>query len=141
MGTLGRDSCRVDNSRHSLDGAGHTATPPSISKTLPDKSPKESPQNATGGVRFFPYREMRTAEYRRNRKKVFIRDKFTCQKCGSRRQPECHHIISWIVSGDNSMSNLQCLCFKCNHEEKRIKRKMKREERILYERSKVRPYV
>lgn len=141
MSVPGRDSFRASDSRNSLDGAGLVPTPPNASKTLLDKCPLESPQHATGGIRFFPYREMRTGEYRRNRAKVLVRDKFTCQKCGSRDHPECHHIVSWIISGDNSMSNLQCLCEKCNLAENRISRKMSKEKRILYERSKIKPYV
>lgn len=141
MGVQRRDSCRPSDCRHSLDGAGHTPTPPSTYKTLPDKNPLRAPPVERGGVRFYPYREMRTGEYRRNRFFVLSRDKFTCQKCGSRKNPECHHIVSWVISGDNSQSNLQCLCEKCNLAEKRFTRKMKWESRVLYERSKVRPYV
>ena len=57
---------------------------------------------------------------------VFIRDDFTCQKCG--RKPmradkpwlpdlselHCDHIIPISKDGDTVMENLQTLCAKCN---------------------------
>lgn len=141
MGSKRRDSCGVYRSPHSLDGVGRQAPPLAIYKTLPDKNPLKSPPVTPGGGCFYPYRNMRTGEYRRNRLIVLLRDKFTCQKCGSRTKPEVHHIVSFVVSGDNSVKNLQVLCHKCNHAEKRISRKMKWEKRVLYERSKVKPYV
>ena len=141
MGVQRCDSFGVSSSPNSPDGGGQTPTPLNTYKTLPDKNPHRAPPNEPGGVRFFPYHLMRDKEYRRNRFIVMRRDKFTCQKCGSRDKPECHHIVSFIVSGDNSISNLQCLCRNCNRKEKRISRLLKREQRILYERSKVKPYV
>jgi 5-methylcytosine-specific restriction protein A len=141
MGVPRRDSCRPSDCRHSLDGAGQTPTPQNTYKTLPDKNPQRVPPVERGGIRFFSYREMRTGEYRRNRFKVLTRDKFTCVKCKSRLRPEVHHIVSFIISGDNSVNNLQTLCHKCNHAEKRFSRKMKWEYRVLYERAKLPPHV
>jgi 5-methylcytosine-specific restriction protein A len=141
MGVLRRDSSGANRSPDSLDGAGQTPTPQNTYKTLPDKNPQRVPPTEHGGIRFYPYREMRTGEYRRNRFKVLTRDKFTCVKCKSRLRPEVHHIVSFIISGDNSVNNLQVLCHKCNHAEKRFSRKMKWEQRVLYERSKLPPYV
>ena len=45
---------------------------------------------------------------------VMQRDFYTCQSCGSLDYPEVDHIISFSAGGDNSTSNLQVLCRKCN---------------------------
>lgn len=57
---------------------------------------------------------------------VFLRDNFTCQKCGYRevfrespwlpilRKLHCDHIIPLSRSGETEISNLQTLCEKCN---------------------------
>ena len=67
------------------------------------------------------------------RKRVFIRDSFTCQNCGIQAQevPEDYsggltvytedriefqvdHIKPRCRGGENSISNLRCLCQPCN---------------------------
>lgn len=63
------------------------------------------------------------------RLKVFRRDNFICQNCGrkciSRKKLnklnsdaiiQCHHIIPWRISHDDSLSNLVTLCLKCHLE-------------------------
>ena len=53
------------------------------------------------------------------RKKVFERDKFTCQKCGledlSGNKLEAHHISPIYLSGKDEFDNLITLCFDCHH--------------------------
>lgn len=57
---------------------------------------------------------------------VFKRDRWQCQKCGTRtlrsrrgthdpRAPELDHIIPLSVGGEHSYRNTQCLCRACNH--------------------------
>jgi len=48
---------------------------------------------------------------------VLLRDKFTCQKCGTYDDvAELHidHIFPFSLGGDHSMDNLQVLCKECN---------------------------
>ena len=66
---------------------------------------------------------------------VYLRDNFTCQECGitskeNKRALDVHHKISFLISFDNSISNLVTLCRKCHMSiEKENKNKM-REEKI-----------
>ena len=48
------------------------------------------------------------------RKLVFIRDKYRCVKCGSKKNLEIHHIIPHARGGSNRLENLQLLCRDCN---------------------------
>lgn len=53
----------------------------------------------------------------RKKQKIFERDNFTCQICGSTvnfNALEVDHIIPVINGGKNDNSNLQTLCYKCN---------------------------
>ena len=47
------------------------------------------------------------------KKLVFIRDKYRCVKCGSRKNLEIHHIVPH-AKGSNRLENLQLLCQRCN---------------------------
>jgi 5-methylcytosine-specific restriction endonuclease McrA len=48
--------------------------------------------------------------------KVFMRDNFTCQKCGSHLMLTADHIYPESLGGSSDMSNLQTLCKSCNSE-------------------------
>ena len=48
------------------------------------------------------------------KKLVFIRDKYRCVKCGSKKDLEFHHIIPDIMISSNGPKNLQLLCQRCN---------------------------
>ena len=48
------------------------------------------------------------------RKLVFIRDKYRCVKCGSKKDLELHHIIPDEMISSNGPKNLQLLCRRCN---------------------------
>ncbi len=48
------------------------------------------------------------------RKLIFIRDKYRCVKCGSKKDLEFHHIIPDEMISSNGPKNLQLLCQRCN---------------------------
>ena len=50
--------------------------------------------------------------------KIFRRDNFTCQKCGSQDTLELDHIIPVSKGGSNKKDNLQTLCFSCNRKKR-----------------------
>lgn len=53
------------------------------------------------------------------RKKVFIRDSFTCSYCGKIGGIlECDHIIPFSKGGSNELENLTTACRKCNRQKK-----------------------
>jgi len=61
-------------------------------------------------------------DWERVRYLVYLRDGFTCQECGIRGiSLDVHHKIPFLVSFDNSLSNLITLCRSCH---------MKREKRL-----------
>jgi 5-methylcytosine-specific restriction endonuclease McrA len=47
-------------------------------------------------------------------KKIFQRDKFICQYCGSKEKLTIDHIFPLSKGGNNDDKNLQVLCLKCN---------------------------
>ncbi len=51
------------------------------------------------------------------RKKIYERDQWTCQDCGKHcegREIQCHHIIPYKETQDNSEDNLVTLCVSCH---------------------------
>ena len=48
------------------------------------------------------------------RKLIFIRDKYRCVKCGSKKNLEFHHEIPDKMISSNGPKNLQLLCRRCN---------------------------
>lgn len=46
--------------------------------------------------------------------KIFKRDNFTCQHCGSQEFLELDHIIPFLKGGKDEETNYQTLCKKCN---------------------------
>lgn len=67
---------------------------------------------------------------------IYLRDKFTCQKCGitmkeNKRSLDVHHKIPFLVSFDNSLSNLITLCASCHKKiEAPLIKQMKEENMI-----------
>jgi predicted HNH restriction endonuclease len=65
------------------------------------------------------------------RKLIYLRDKFTCQECGitmneTKKAHHIHHKIPFLISFDNSLSNLITLCPSCHRKiEAEIMRKLK----------------
>ena len=62
-----------------------------------------------------------------NKTRVFIRDKWTCQRCGCKtpkrlvglnidNSPELDHIIPLSKGGPHTYSNVRCICRRCNIE-------------------------
>lgn len=49
------------------------------------------------------------------KEKIFIRDKYECQYCGSKEELEIDHIIPLSKGGNNDDSNLITACHKCNN--------------------------
>lgn len=45
---------------------------------------------------------------------VFVRQNYTCVKCGGKRRLHLDHIIPLSRGGTNHSSNLQVLCWLCN---------------------------
>jgi len=54
-------------------------------------------------------------------RRVFQRDGFACQLCGSRRDLHVHHVGFRCQGGDDSASNLVSLCRGC-HEQVHLRR-------------------
>ena len=50
--------------------------------------------------------------------KIFKRDNFTCQKCGSQELLELDHMIPFSKNGPDDESNYQTLCKPCNREKR-----------------------
>ena len=53
------------------------------------------------------------------RRLIYLRDNFTCQECGitskeNKRALDVHHKIPFLISFDNSISNLITLCASCH---------------------------
>ena len=48
------------------------------------------------------------------RKRVLLRDKGRCVKCGSRENLEIDHVVPLARGGSNRLENLQLLCRSCN---------------------------
>lgn len=63
------------------------------------------------------YYSLGKSEWIKLRNKIKERDNWTCQSCGCdlhKRKSNCHHIIPFIVSGNNSEDNLTTLCIPCH---------------------------
>ena len=50
--------------------------------------------------------------------KIFKRDNFTCQKCGSQELLELDHVIPLSKNGKDEEENYQTLCQPCNRKKK-----------------------
>jgi len=61
------------------------------------------------------------------RRIIYMRDNWTCQKCGKTKIAlDVHHIKPFLESFDNSLNNLTSLCRSCHmKEENRIRRESK----------------
>ena len=64
---------------------------------------------------------------------IYKRDNYTCQECGLKMTKETgahhiHHIIPFLISFDNSLSNLITLCPSCHRKiEVKIIKRLKQE--------------
>jgi len=60
-------------------------------------------------------------KYKELKRIVFLKDNYTCVKCGSREKIQCHHKIKWNKNKTpeeqryyNTEGNLETLCFNCH---------------------------
>jgi hypothetical protein len=70
------------------------------------------------GGESFSYRYLvSSGEWKELRKLVYERDGWICQICGQHcggRKIQCHHIVPFLISQDNSLDNLITLCVPCH---------------------------
>lgn len=55
-----------------------------------------------------------SAVWRRTRQRVFERDGFACQYCGSKDNLECDHVVPLSRGGSHEDDNLKTACRPCN---------------------------
>jgi hypothetical protein len=86
----------------------------------------ENHWNWKGGVSI-DHQRINTLEWNKTRKQIYKRDNWTCQICGLKnpRPLQCHHIIPYRVSQDDSIENLITLCCSCHTKEEHKYYRMK----------------
>ena len=68
-----------------------------------------------GGISSQTNKRISTFEWNKIRRKVYQRDDYICQDCGSKNiKLYAHHILPYFVSQDDSLKNLVTLCNKCH---------------------------
>jgi|TARA_R110000868_G_scaffold45913_9_gene152099 5-methylcytosine-specific restriction endonuclease McrA len=65
-------------------------------------------------IRLLNYIRYRRTSLKVNRKRIFKRDKSTCQYCGSHKNLTIDHIIPRSRGGKNTWKNLVTCCSRCN---------------------------
>ena len=90
-------------------GLNATQTPP-WNKGKPFLAGKLNPRWDGG------HQNWRGTEWKKIRRLVLIRDNYTCQKCGEKDKKKLvvDHKIPFHISKDNSLENLQTLCYVCH---------------------------
>ena len=80
----------------------------------------ENHPNWKGGISE-NHKRLNTLEWNETRKKIYKRDNWTCQICNKKNPKimQCHHIIPYRISQDDSMENLITLCCNCHIKEER----------------------
>jgi hypothetical protein len=53
-------------------------------------------------------------KWKKQSARVFKRDNYQCQLCGSNKKLNAHHVIPWRVEHNDKMSNLITLCDSCH---------------------------
>ncbi len=61
-----------------------------------------------------PYIKAKPTISKELRWEVWLRDNFTCRKCGARKYLSVDHIVPESEGGKTELANLQTLCEKCN---------------------------
>jgi CRISPR/Cas system Type II protein with McrA/HNH and RuvC-like nuclease domain len=65
-------------------------------------------------IRLLDYIRYRPTNLKVNRKRIFKRDKSTCQYCGSKKNLTIDHVIPRSRGGGNTWTNLVTCCSRCN---------------------------
>ncbi len=63
-----------------------------------------------------PKKKKRSGVKQHIRTRIFVRDDYTCQKCGSATDLSIHHILAVQDEGKDDDDNLITLCFSCHRE-------------------------
>lgn len=94
----------------------------------------EKNHNWKGGITSETIKRIDSIEWDLIRKQVYQRDNWICQICGVHcnnkggNKIQCHHIIPYRISQDDSEGNLITLCFTCHmREEHKYYRNLKRQ--------------
>ena len=84
------------------------------------KIQKERHFNWKGGITPETQRRIQSIKWKQIRKQVYKRDNWICQVCGKhcqKKEIQCHHVIPYRITQDNSMDNLITLCSSCHMKE------------------------
>jgi CRISPR/Cas system Type II protein with McrA/HNH and RuvC-like nuclease domain len=65
-------------------------------------------------IRLLDYIRYRPTNLKVNRKRIFKRDKSTCQYCGSKKHLTIDHVMPRSRGGENTWANLVTCCSRCN---------------------------
>jgi len=65
-------------------------------------------------IRLLDYIRYRPTNLKVNRKRIFKRDKSTCQYCGSKKHLTIDHVMPRSRGGENTWTNLVTCCSRCN---------------------------
>lgn len=58
----------------------------------------------------------RSSAHKRAQKEGKVRDNYTCQACGSKKDVEGHHILDYQFLGTATVDNIVSLCHNCHKE-------------------------
>lgn len=58
----------------------------------------------------------RSSVHKRAQKEGKVRDNYTCQACGSKKDVEGHHILDHQFFGSATVDNIVSLCHSCHKE-------------------------
>lgn len=65
-------------------------------------------------IRLLDYIRFRPKSIKVNRKRIFKRDGYTCQYCGSKKNLTVDHILPRSRGGENTWKNMVTCCSRCN---------------------------
>jgi len=65
-------------------------------------------------IRLLNYIKFRPKTIKVNRKRIFKRDGYACQYCGSKKNLTIDHVMPRSRGGLNSWKNMVTCCFRCN---------------------------
>ena len=65
-------------------------------------------------IRLLNYIRFRPKTLKVNRKRIFKRDKYTCQYCTSKKNLTIDHVIPRSRGGKNTWRNMVTCCYRCN---------------------------